>query len=464
MKKVIIIIFLFAFCARAQEASTDTSDTSIVSIKRENLFLTLVSWPFEYIIQPTVEFLIYPVIPPLIYVSREDIIEKVANLITYGEKKNIVFYPTTDARLGSAANIGFAYWHTELFFDNDNMFFSPHRYINGDWDAAIRYKKNGILGTSFYSRSGASYKEYGNNSFINSEGTTYFYADSSVLLNSSFGFSLSDIWDLEFGVNLNFYRFNFPSLEETPMDDDEYILNRGFYKNFESYPITFALLCNTLDEPYSATKGYKFSVSYSYVPVSSYGGTRDHNYHVAESRYVHYLLLGHRSYAMTVAESNANREKLKNLSFSEAIEILSPINGSINAREVMLDRRVLITQLKARYMIEDNKGKAPFTAMGRLGGNFPLRAYSDGSFSGAIVAGLSNEYRWPIDRYADMLIFNEYGIYSDDYGHFSSFNLRNSYGFGFRVRTPKLFISRFALAFHGLQGISVILTTKPEYD
>jgi len=462
MKRAFIVIFLFAFCARAQEAS---SDTSIVSIKHETLFLTLVSWPFEYIIQPTVEFLIYPVIPPLIYVSREDIIEKVTNLITYGEKKHIVFYPTTDARLGSAANIGFVYWHNELFSENDNMFFSPHRYINGDWDVAMRYRKNRILNTSFYSKSGTSYREYGNNSFRNSEGATYYYADSSVNLNTSFGFSLSDIWDLEFGVNLNFYRFDFPSIEDTTINvNDVYAFNRGFYRDFESYQLTLALLCNTLDEPYSATKGYKFSVSYSYVPVSSYNGTMDHNYHIAESRYVHYLLLGHRSYAMTVAESNANREKLKNLSFSEAIDILSPINGSIKAREVMLDRRVLITQLKARYMIEDNKGKAPFTAMGRLGGNFPLRAYTDGYFTGAIVAGLSNEYRWPIDRYADMLIFNEYGIYSDDYGHFSSFNLRNSYGFGFRVRTPKLFISRFALAFHGLQGISVILTTKPEYE
>jgi len=462
MKRVFVVIFLFAFCARAQEAS---SDTSIVSVRHENPFLTLVSWPFEHIIQPTVEFLIYPVIPPLIYVSREDIIEKVTNLITYGEKKHIVFYPTTDARLGSAANIGFVYWHTELFSENDNTFFSPHRYINGDWDAAIRYKKSNINGTSFYTKFGASYKEYGNNSFRNSEGVKYFYADSSILLNPGFGFNLSEDWDLEFSIAVNFNRFNVPSIEDTSINvNDAYVSNRGFYRNFESYPLTITLLQNTLDEPYSATKGHKFSVGYSYVPVSSYSGTRDHNYHIAESRYVHYLLLGHRSYAMTVAESNANREKLKNLSFSEAIEMLSPINANINAREIMLDRRVLITQLKARYMIESNEGKAPFTAMGRLGGNFPLRAYSDGYFTGAIVAGLSNEYRWPIDRYADMLIFNEYGIYSDDYGHLSSFNLRNSYGFGFRVRTPKLFISRFALAFHGLQGISVILTTKSEYD
>jgi len=456
MKKIFVFIFLFVFCAEAQEAD---SDTSIVNVEHKNPFLTLVSLPFVYIVQPVVEFLMYPVIPPLIYVSREDIIEKGANLIAYGEKKQITFYPTIDARLGSAANIGFSYWHKDLFFDNDNMFFSPHRYINADWDAAMRYKRNGILGTSFYSKLNVSYREYGNNSFINSEGTKYYYADSSVYLSSYNGFNLHGSWELELGVSLNFHRFDFPSLEDTIMSGI-YVLNRGFYKHFESYPLTLALLYSSLDEPYSATKGHKFSVSYSYVPVSSYNDTEDHNYHIVESRLVHYLLLGNRSYAMTVAESNANREKLKNLSFSEAIEILNPIN----IKEVTLDRRVLITQLKARYMIEENEGMAPFTAMGKLGGNFPLRAYGDGSFTGAIVAGISNEYRWPIDRYADMLIFNEYGIYSNDLGHFSSFNLKNSYGFGFRVRTPKLFISRFALSFHGRQGISVILTTKPEYD
>ena len=457
MKRILVFIFLFAFCARAQEAS---SDTSIVNVEHKSSpFLTLVSWPFVHIIQPTVEFLIYPLIPPLLYISREDLIEKGANLITYGEKKQIMFYPTIDSHLGSTANIGFSYWHKELFFDKDNMFFSPHRYINADWDAAMRYKKNDILGTSFYSRLSASYREYGNNTFRNSEGTRYFFADSSVYLSSYIGFNLSGAWDLEFGISSNFHRFDFPSLEDTIMRG-RYVLNRGFYRHFESYPLMLALLYNSLDEPYSATKGHKFSVSYSYVPVSLYNGTEDHNYHIAESRLVHYLLLGNKSYAMTVAESNANREKFKNLSFSEAIEMLNPIN----VKEVILDRRVLISQVKARYMIEDNEGKAPFTAMGKLGGNFPLRAYKDNYFTGAIVAGISNEYRWPIDRYADMLIFNEYGIYSDDTGHLSSFSLKNSYGFGFRVRTPKLFISRFALSFHGLHGISVILTTKPEYD
>jgi len=456
MKKLFVFIFLFALCPQAQEAS---SDTSIVNIEQRKLLLTIVSWPFVHIIQPTVEFLIYPVIPPLIYVSREDLIEKGANLITYGEEKQITFYPIINPSLGNAANIGFSYWHKDLFLKNDNLFISPHRYINADWDVSMRYKKNDILGTSFYSKWGLSHKEYGNSSFRNSEGTKLFFADSSIFLSTGLGVNLFGAWGTEFGISSNFYHFDFPFLEETIMSND-YVSNRGFYNSFKSYPITLALYYNSLDEPYSATKGSKFSVSYSYVPVSSYNGTKDHNYHIAESRWVNYLLLGNKSYAMTVAESDANREKLMKLSFAEAIEILNPIN----IREISVDRRVLITQLKARYMIEENKGKAPFVAMSGIGGNFPLRAYGDNFFTGAAVAGLSNEYRWPIDRYADMLIFNEYGIYSDDFGHLSSFNLRNSYGFGFRVRTPKLFITRFALAFHGLHGISVILTTRPEYD
>jgi len=456
MKRVFILIFLFSFCAGAQEASPDTS---IVNVEKKNPFLAVVSWPFVHIVQPTVEFLMYPVIPPLIYISREDLIGKAINIVTFGERKHIILYPIIDISLGNIAYVGFAYWHKKLFFDNDNMFISPRHYVNGDWYVKMRYKKNKILGSSFYSRLDASYKEYGNNLFRNSEGTEIFFADSSILLSPYLGYHLSSNWDLEFGVSKYFHRFDYPS-QDKPIVEGDYVFNRRFYKNYESYPITLALLYNGLDEPYSATRGHRFSVSYSYVPVSSYNGSRDQNYHVAESRFVHYLLLGSKGYAMTVAEGNAYRERLKNLSFSEAVEMLNPIN----IREVIFERRVLVTQLRVRHMIEENKGKAPFSSMSGLGGNFPLRAYDDNYFTGATVAGISNEYRWPIDRYVDMLIFNEYGIYSDDYGHLSSFNLRNSYGFGFRIRTPKLFVLRSSIAFHGLQGISMIFTVKPEYE
>jgi len=461
MKKIFALLFLLAFCASAQEAG---NDSSVVKIEQKNLLLTVVSWPFVHIVQPAIEFLIYPVIPPLIYISRENLIEKGANLITFGENGQIMFYPIINAKMGSLGSIGFAYWHSELLLDDDGIFFSPHLYVNSDWDAAMRYKKKNIYGSSFYWGLSSSYKAYVSNSFRDTysfadSAITYSFTDSSVTLSPYVGFGLVKNWNLEFGASMNFYRFGLPILIDS-IHTGESVSNRGFYEDYEVYPLTFSLLHSSLDEPYAATRGRKFSLSYTYAPVSPYNGSGDHNYHVVESRLINYSLLGGRSYAMTVAESNANREKLKNLTFAEAIEMLNPIN----IKEEILDRRVLITQIKARYMLEENEGKAPFTAMSRLGGNFPLRAYGDGHFTAPLTAGVSAEYRWPIDRFADALIFNEYGIYGKDFSRLSTSNLRNSYGFGFRIRTPKLFITRFALAFHGLQGISLILTTRPEYD
>ena len=457
------MLLLLTFCAGAQEAG---EDSSVVNIEQKSLLLTVVSWPFVHVIQPGIEFLMYPAIPPLIYISRENLIEKGENLITFGENQQIMFYPIINAKIGSSANIGFAYWHSDLLLNNDNMFFSPHLYVNGDLDAFLRYKKKDILGSSFYSGLNASYREDGDNSFrdtrgmfSDTSGVKYLFADSSVYLNIYTGFSFIRNWCLEFGASFNFYRFDFPNIDDIIVSG-EHISARGFYKDYDVYPLTLSLMYNSLDEPYAATTGSKFTLSYTYVPVSRYNGTVDHNYHVVESRLANYALLGNKSYAMTVAESKANRERLKNLSFSEAIEMLNPIN----IKEEILDRRVLITQIKARYMIEEHEGKAPFTAMGKLGNNFPLRAYDDGYFTAPVIAGVSAEYRWPIDRFADALIFNEYGIYGGDFSSLKVSNIKNSYGFGFRVRTPKLFITRFAIAFHGLQGVALILTTRPEYE
>jgi len=469
MKRTFLFLALFAsfaFCAGTSvneqetgKSSESSNDTSVVNIEYKNILLSVVSWPFVHIIQPAAEFLMYPIIPPLIYVSRENLIEKGHNLITYGDEKQIMFYPLANIKLGSESNTGLAYRHENLLFKNDFMFFSPHIFVDQDWDARVQYQKRKINSTSLFLELNMNYREYGSNSFRDINKTDYFFADSSASLYTALGFSLIDNWVLKFAMESNFLRFNLPLLNEEVFSEDE-VLNRGFYQHFNSFPLTLSLLYNSLDEPYAATKGQKFDLSYTYVPVSAYNGSREHNYHVVESRLVRYFLLGNKSYAMTVAESEANRERLKNLSFKEAMEILNPIK----VREEILERRVLITQLKAQYMIEENKGKAPFTAMKRLDNNFPLRAYPNKYINAPLVAGFSTEYRWPIDRYADALIFNEYGIYGYDFKDLSLSNIKNSYGLGFRVRTPKLFITRFAVAFHGLQGISLILTTRPEYD
>ncbi|MDR2580175.1 MAG: BamA/TamA family outer membrane protein [Fibromonadaceae bacterium] len=465
MKNFFNTLFLLAalaVAANAAEPELDddfSQDSTIINIEHRDRLLAIVSWPFVRIVQPTVEFLMYPVIPPLIYISRENLIEKGHNLITYGDEGQIMFYPTINAEIGGASNIGFAYRHANLLFGDDYMLFGPRLYTNADWDASVFYQKNKIMSTSFFGELGASYREMGSNDFRDPKNMTYTFADSSVNFYTALGFNLVSYWNLKFAVGYNFYRFDWPNISGE-IDSSPEAEDRGFYKHFNTFPLTVSLFSNTLDEPYAPTKGSKFSIGYTYASVSPYSGSKDHNYHAVESRYVRYFLLGNKSYAMTVAESEANRERLRNLSFKEAIEILNPIN----VREEILERRVLVTQIKARYMLEENKGKAPFTAMGRLGDNYPLRAYPSGHFTGPLIAGISTEYRWPIDLYADALIFNEYGIFGDDFKNLPLSNLRNSYGFGFRVRTPKLFITRFALAFHGKHGVSLVLTTRPDYE
>jgi hypothetical protein len=452
-----LAVFAHAFPA-ADSASADSGST-VIKIEQKDMLLAVISWPFVHIIQPAVEFLIYPAIPTLIYISRENLIEKGQNLITYGDRKQIMFYPLVNAKIGSASNIGFVYRHEELFLENDAVFLSPHLYVNADWDIAFNYRKKRISGSSFFTELGAKYRALGSSSFIDPETTTYFYADSSISLFSAAGFNVFDDWVLKFALETNIFRFNLPNLNETIYDEPE-VLARGFYQSFNSFPLNLSFSHSSLDAPYAATRGGKFYAGYSYVPVTPYNSSNDHNYHVLESRLVRYFLLGKKNYAMTVAESEANREKLKNLTFKEAFEMFNPVN----VKEEILDRRVLVAQIKARQMIEENKGKAPFVAMGTLGDNFPLRAYSGGRFTAPLVAGISTEYRWPIDLYADAVIFNEYGIYGNDINSLSASRIKNSYGFGFRVRTPKFFITRFAIALHGLNGVSVILTTRPEYD
>ncbi|MDR0516808.1 MAG: hypothetical protein LBH25_07145 [Fibromonadaceae bacterium] len=467
---LISFLFLFVFVAsvyanaNAKNAVSDTiaadSGSTVINIKHENNILAVISWPFVRIVQPAAEFLMYPIIPALIYVSRENLIEKGKNLITYGDNGQIMFYPLVNAKVGSDSNIGFVYRHEELISENDFIYFSPHLYVNGDWDMFVNYQKSKINNTSVFMELGTRYREYGSNSFRDPKSTTYFYSDSSLSLLSAVGYRVTGDWKLRFAIESNFYKFNLPNINETVYNEPE-VLDRGFYQNFNSFPLTLSMFYSTLDVPYAATRGEKFSVGYSYVPVTGYNSSSEHNYHVLESRFVRYFLLGEKSYAMTVAESEVNREKFKNMTLKDAFEMFNPLN----VKEEVLDRRVLITQLKARYMIEENKGKAPFTAMGNLGENFPLRAYSSGHFTAPLVAGVSVEYRWPIDLYADALIFNEYGIYGDGLSElFSVSNIKSSYGLGFRIRTPNLFITRFALAFHGLNGVALIFTTRPEYD
>jgi phosphatidylserine decarboxylase len=52
----------------------------------------------------------------------------------------------------------------------------------------------------------------------------------------------------------------------------------------------------------------------------------------------------------------------------------------------------------------------------------------------------------------------------EEKGKFEFDNLRNSWGFGIRVRRPDMYFFRFQLGFHGIHGIHLVMTIAPEFQ
>ena len=93
----------------------------------------------------------------------------------------------------------------------------------------------------------------------------------------------------------------------------------------------------------------------------------------------------------------------------------------------------------------------------------PLRGYTRDYFAYNMV-GLSCEYRWPLVDMVDGVVFNEYGLFGRSWNEPQLKNLRNSWGFGIRMREPDQFFSRMEIGFHGLDGFAITLTINPEFQ
>jgi outer membrane protein assembly factor BamA len=75
----------------------------------------------------------------------------------------------------------------------------------------------------------------------------------------------------------------------------------------------------------------------------------------------------------------------------------------------------------------------------------------------------SVEYRWPVDRLVDGVIFDEYALIAPKIDKWSLYHYYNSWGFGIRVRQPDLYPFRLQFGFHGLHGVNLIMTIAPEF-
>lgn len=454
----------------SQEDSTDDSNP--------------LSWFFDNMIQPVFNIAIWPVSQPLHYAFDNGVVETFQNLITFGENRNIFIYPSFNFKPGSSTLVGFNYRHRNVILGKDYFVLSSNFYANGDISFDTHYSKSGIWGTPL-SWEVKYALDMNRDAKFTRPGSwePYVQPDSTYKIDGNIGFPLNSSKTLSMRFNFG-YRYIDASVPNVAEDtiyvgDDFRIQDRGLYQKHGQYPIGLSFTFDNLDFPYVPSRGFRILLSGNYNIVKKYSGVRysslglegdyedevledngaNHDYINGEFVIQRYFYLGKaREYVMSASEGRQNRKFYTEFSLDEAARVWSPEN----MRENLFERRVIALQYRLLTIHEMEKGEAPFNAYPTLNARYPLRGYG-GFLMSKNLMGLSAEYRWPVDRYVDGVIFDEYVLYSEEIDDWSFGRFLNSWGFGVRVRRPDMYFFRIQFGFHGLQGIQMVMTIAPEF-
>lgn len=476
----ILGLFVLGLSVLAWTADPAVPDSLKVVEKKRSTLTSVVAWPFEKVIQPTFNLVLYPLKPPLTYIMKNDVIDRGIGLITLGDHQQVMLYPTFNLKPGTGTSLGGTYRHRGLISSNGRDYWvnSYNHFINADWEYRTKYSWNKLFGTELATWASFRMKEDQDASFCMKEisKSAYNYADSSWEWKAGVSNPLAKNWTWQYSFGVERKLFAEPNIDVPLLNaDDAPQVNpeifdwrtRGFYQEFWQYPMEFQVTYNGKDTRFIPTNGQWARFSWSYVPVSkyvnpeedqSYANSYDHDYYAFTAAYQTYFLIGKKQYSLTRAENKANQKYLKSLSLEKTMNLLNPDQ----LRETLLERKVIAVQLRMRQMWDADPGGAPFTGFSELGTNAPLRGY-DKSLWDFNVYSISCEYRWPLLDLVDGVVFNEYGLFGRSWDNPQWENLRNSWGFGIRVRKPRMFLTRLQLGFHGMQGVNLIMTIQPEF-
>lgn len=144
----------------------------------------------------------------------------------------------------------------------------------------------------------------------------------------------------------------------------------------------------------------------------------------------------------------------------EIVRILDPTT----LRERLTQRKILILGLRYSRIWETDPNGVPasYFQFPTMGGDAPARGYPSGYLMDRTVAGASMEYRWPIWKYVDGVSFLEMAWASPGWWFDATRRLAPGGGAGFRARLDRLFLFRGYLAY-GRVGFQYSLTTSSEF-
>ena len=473
----VVFLFLGRQVAYAEEQADASNDDG--SFRMSMLW----SWPFEHIFQPFLNGLIFPFAAPVDYVIKNGIADRTVELISFGEDYKILVYPSFNFKPGSRTMVGANYRHRSMLLNKDYFVLQAEYFANGDMGLTARYTKHALFGTRFFG--GFRYDidlDRDSRFTIPETKKNYLQPDSSMAFTWRLGAPITNTanWNAELWAQLFLKRSAPPDVEDSVLYSDEFIIeDRGLYQHATEVPVGLTFVYDNLDYPYTPSRGSRVVAEVSYTFVDKYDGVRyqdlgiqppsddpwirdggkNHDYVTTQFIFQHYFLFGNaKSYVLSVQEARENRRFYTDFSWDEVMRVWRPEQ----VRNTLFERRVIAMQYRMVNLWEMEEGGAPDDAFISLNARAPLRGYDDKWVTHHLMS-LSLEYRWPVDRFIDGVLFDEYAMIAPKIDKWSLDHYYNSWGFGIRVRQPNLYLFRVQIGFHGLHGVNVIMTIAPEF-
>lgn len=468
------------------DSSKQKSFLSEVFFDTRTTATTIVAWPFENVIEPTLGMMIYPVAPPIQYVFKENMIDRGLSFSSVGEDKNILIYPTMSLGAGIESSLGLGYIHNSLLFHNeDRAKLEIFRTIDDDWFQRASYFKRRFLGSSVTYNAEIVKNNFKNTDLYtpaNKIDSTWLRSDYSTtlkfkvnfpILNNTRGFIVSQIAIKDYETKDQYQAKLLTRTESLPEElrkrvnlhnrvySDLYA--RGFWGRYTAYPLGIGFVEDSKENVFASTSGHRLRGRFEHVYVNHGLG----DYQNLRLSLEYYKLLGNKSYTLSKEENRKNQRYLRNFRIDDALALFKPEDW----RRVYLQQKVLVTYLDFRQAWDyEHNNPAIYDALSQLGGNSPLRGYPARRFVDYGRFIWSTEYRWPLIQYIDGVFFNEYGWSFRGPHTLNLLDFKNSWGFGLRARKPNFFILRFSVGLHGpifdrqpIKGIVARVTIRPEF-
>ena len=423
--------------------------------------LQVVTLPVEVVLVPAVKMALYPVKPPLRYMLNQNVIDRTIKLISIGENGLIMVYPTMNLAPGTGSSTGFSLRDQALFGrSSERGVMQTVFYVNGDWKIRTYATASDIAGSGFNSKLSVTLTRVKNMSF-NMPGTSAFwsFADTSNTVAASVSHLLFEKVAMRGQYSFRASHFGpSPTANDSSragfLRDENGNLDermRGLASSWHDNTVLVGLTRDTRNNQNIVLTGSDFDAIWHYHLTDA-----GHDYHAWEASLTNFFKLGKEKYEI----SSDEERKAGKLSMQKVLEKME----LENLKKEIFNRKVLVTHLYAAQSFEVPGNHMPVYGLQTLGNDTPMRGYSGSRFRDYTVLSAGAEYRFPVMRLVDGVIFDEYGWRGRSWDQIDYWDgLKNSWGFGIRVRRPDIYLFRCQLGFHGTQGIVFNLSVDEPY-